>query len=321
MKIHIQGSVDLKRRLIYIVLIVFVFMLTACNKRVTKTEETPVVQETVEKELSLNIVATDRLLYNMVKDIASDRHTVVYMFTTKDKLWSFNYTEDSLNNISRKDLFFYWGTGLEPWSGEFINKLSKNKVGAASVSRGVKLIQLQREIKYKDVSIKENPYFWINIDNYKIAMLNIKNTLQDKNTKDREIYEKNFSATIKEVEEYQKKLKEAADRIKDYTFIVDGDELDYFTEYYGLKTLKLYNYGIILTPKEVEENVKVEEKIKEAENVVFLYDDEGKIKSNEALINKYNLKTSNILVYKNNIRYIDILSNNLKTLESLSVVK
>jgi zinc/manganese transport system substrate-binding protein len=311
--------VDLKKKLIYIVLIIFVFVLTACNNKIDKVEEKPVVQETIERELSLNIVTTNKLLYNMVKDITGDRHSLDYMFTAQDKLWSFNYTEDSLNNISRKDLFFYWGSGIEPWAADFIDKLTKNKIGTVSVSRGVKFITLDREVKYKEVALKDNPYFWMNIDDYKIAMLNIKNAIQDKDTKDRDFYEKNFSKAIKEVEDYQKKLKEAADKLKDYTFVVDGNELDYFTRYYGFNTLKLNNYGLILTPKEIEENSKVEDKLKEAKNVVFLYDEEGELKSNEALINKYSLKTSNIIVNKDDIKYIDILANNLRSLESLPV--
>jgi zinc/manganese transport system substrate-binding protein len=317
MKIHIQGRTDLKKKLIYLVLVIFIFTLGACNKKVDKVEEKPVVIETVEKEMSLNIITTNKLLCNMVSDIIGERHSIGYMFTTQDKLWNFDYTEDSLNNISRKDLFFYWGSGLEPWASDFINKLAKTRVGAVNISRGVKFLEYDREVKYKEAVLKDNPYFWVNIDAFKIAMLNVKNAIQDKDTKNRDFYEKNFTKAINDVEEYQKKLKEAANKLKDYTFVVDGDELDYFTEYYGFKTLKLNNYRVIVTEKGLEENLKVEEKLKELKNVVFLYDVEDKLMSNEALISKYNLKSSNILVYKDDIKYIDILASNLKSLEEL----
>lgn len=305
------------KKYIYLCLMFFAFMLTACGNKEKNIEEKPAAQETIEKELSLNIVTTNKLLYNMVKDIIGDRHSIDYMFTSRDKLWSFNYTEDSLNSISKKDLFFYWGSGIEPWSEDFVGKLTKSKVGTVSISRGIKFALLGKEIKYKEISLKDNPYFYMNIDNYKIAMLNIKNAIQDKDTKDRDIYEKNFSASIKKVEEVQKKLKETADKLKGYTFVVDGDELDYFTSYYGFKTLKIYNYGINLTSKEIEANLKVEEKVKEEKNVVFLYESDGELKSNEALIKKYNFKTSNIIVYKDDVKYIDILANNLRSLEGV----
>jgi ABC-type Zn uptake system ZnuABC Zn-binding protein ZnuA len=321
MEIHIQERLILKRKFTYIFLMSLVIAFTACNRKIEKIEEKPIVQESVQKELSLSIVTTNKLLYNMVKDIAADRHSIDYMFTAKDKLWNFMYTDDSISNISRKNLFFYWGSGIEPWTDGFIDKLTKNTVGPVSISRGIKFIELGREVKYKETILKDNPYFWMNIDDYKVAMLNVKNAIQDKDSKDRDFYEKRFSEAMKVVEQYQKDIEESSKKLKDYTFVVDGDELDYFTRYYNFKTLKLYNYGLILTQKDIEENLKVEQKIAEGKNVVFLYDDEAKLKSNEALINKYKLKTANIIVYKDDIKYSDILANNLNSLESLGRVQ
>lgn len=304
----------------FLLIVISAVLLVSCSKPI-KQEEKPKVQEPVQKELSLSIVTTNKLLYNMVKDIVGERHCVNYMFTSKNKLWNFNYTEDSLSNISRKDLFFYWGSGLEPWSGGFVDKLAQNKVGPVSISRGIKFIEYGRHVKYKEATFIDNPYFWLNIDDYKVAMLNIKNSVQDKDSKNREFYEKNFAKALKETEEYQKKLKEAAEKLKEVTFVVDGDELDYFLKYYGFKTIKLYNYGIIPNAKITEENTKAEAKLNDLENAVFLYDNEEEIKVNEPIINKYKLKTTNIVVDKDDIRYIDILSNNLKSLETLISVK
>jgi ABC-type Zn uptake system ZnuABC Zn-binding protein ZnuA len=321
MKIHIQERTSLRRKLRYFILIVCLFAFSACNKNIEKTEVKPVVQEPVEKEISLNIVTTDKLLYNMVKDIAGDMHSIDYMFTDKEKLWNFKFTEDSINNISRKDLFFYWGSGIEPWAPDFINKLTMNKVGAVSISRGVKLLELGKVLKYNETTLKDNPYFWMNVSYYKVAMLNIKNSIQDKDTKNRDLYEKSFSEAVARVEEYQKKINDSVSKLKEYTFIVDGDELVYFTEYYGLKTLKLNKNGSQPNEEETEENLKLEDKIKELKNVVFLFDEEGKLDLNREVINKYNLRTLHILLYKSDIKYTDILSNNLNSLESLETPK
>lgn len=317
MKIHIQERIDLKKKIKYIVFIILTYVLTACNKQ-TKIEEKTIVQQPPQKEVSLSIVTTNKLLYNMIKDIAGERHSVDYMFTSKNKLWNFSYTDDSINNISRKDLFFYWGSGLEPWAGGFIDKLGQKNVAPISISRGVKFLEYGKQVKYKDKAIVENPYFWMNIDDYKIAMLNIKNSIQDKDSKEREFYEKNFAKVLKDIEDYQKRLKEAADKLKDYTFVVDGDELDYFIKYYGFKSLKIYNYGEMANTKLLEENAKTELKLNEAKNLVFLYNNQEKLKSNETLIIKYNIRTASIFVDKDDIRYADMLAYNLKSLEALT---
>lgn len=308
----------MKKKNIYTLLIAILFIFTGCSKNTTKIQPKPNVEIATEKQLNLDIITTNKLLYYMVKDIVQDRHTISYMFSSKQRLWDFNFTDDSINNISKKDLFFYWGSGLEPWNSNLVDKLSKSKVGPIDISRGVKLISYDDEVKYKDIIMKDNPYFWMNIDYYKIAMLNIKNAIEDKDTKDRDFYENNFSENIKEVEVYQKKLKETADKIKDYTFVVEGDSLDYFLRFYGFKVLKVYNLAEDNNTNNIENNKTVESKIINTKNVIFLYDDESKLKSQSQLISDFNLKTANIITYKDDIKYIDILDYNLKALQALN---
>ncbi len=318
--LHIN-KVGQNMKKIYIYFFIFIFIFSAAGCKGVKNNQQkiePNAEEKVmnEKELSLNIVTTDKLLYNMVKDIVQDRHYVDYLFTSRDKIWNYKYSEDSINNISKKDLYFYWGSGMEPWASDFVDKLSKTKIGPINISRGIKTISFDRELKYQDITLKDNPYFWLNIDYFKVAMLNIKNAIQDKDSKDRVYYEDNFSKAIKDVEVYQKKLKEAADKLKEYTFVVDGDNLDYFLKYYGFKTIKIYNYGYQLTQNDIDNNLKLTDKLKDNNNVIFLYDSEQNKKANEEIINKFALKTGHINIYSSDIKYTDILQSNLITLES-----
>lgn len=306
------------KKLIYILIALLIVSTTACSNKDNKPKETT-PETSVKKEnlTSMDILTTDKFVYNMVEEIVGSRHDVDYMFSSKDKIWTYEYTDDSLNNISKMDLFIYSGAGFEPWMDDFLDKLSKSKVSIINTSRGIKLVSYDKEVKYKDTVLKDNPYYWMNIDNYKIALSNIKNGIEDRDTKSRDYYEDNFSKTIKELEDYQKRLKEVSDKVKDYTFVVDGDELDYFTKYCDFKTLKLYNYGVILTPEITAQNNKVENELKDAKNIIFLYDDAQKLKSNEALINKYNIKPVNIIVYKKDLKYNETLKQNVQNLESV----
>lgn len=179
-------------------------------------------------EENLNIMVTDKILYFMAKDIVGDKHFVQYMFKNKKEEFDFVYSEDSLNNIAKQDLFIYNGAGLEPWINDFLNKLNKNNVGTINVSRGVNLLIYNKEVKYKNLILKENPYYWINIDNYKIALLNIKNSIQDRDPRNRDIYEKNFSDKLKELETYEKKFKELGNKFKNYSIFYLDEDLEYF---------------------------------------------------------------------------------------------
>lgn len=263
-----------------------------------------------ESNVCLNIMTTDKVLYYMVKNIVGNKHNVDYMFKNREEELIFDYTQDSLNNISKQDLFIYAGAGFEPWMDKFLTDLNKNKVGAINVSRGVKLLQYSKEIKFKDIVLKDNPYYWSNLDNYKIVLLNIKNAVEDKDPKNREYYEENFSKALKTVDDYSKNLKSAADVFKDYMIIVDEDDMDYFMKYLGLKAVKLNSSenGMSIFENSKDEYDKFIAKLKESKNKIFFYDNDAILAKNMDLINKYNIKTVNLKIYDYNLKFTDILN-------------
>lgn len=295
-----------------IVILVFGLMfLVGCIKQENnKTISNDTLKMETKKDVNLNIITTDKLLYNMIKNIVRDRHSVEYMFKNREAEMNFQFSEDSLNNIAKKDLFLYVGAEFEPWANEFIDRLNKNKVGVINVSRGVKLFTYNKVIKYKSTILKDNPYYLMNIDNYKIALMNIKNAVQDRDPKNRDIYEKNFSDTLKNVSSYEKDLKAIRDKTVDYTFIAPEDELIYFIKYNDMKILDVNkdenNVNLLKL------NSDLDAKLKNTKNLVFLYNDESTLKINEDIIKKYNIKTLNIKIYNGDTKYEDILKYDIE---------
>lgn len=295
-------------------------LLTACTKEpqsTTISNDESVKMET-KKDIDLNILATDKLLYGMVKNIVGDRHSVEYMFKNRERELSFQFSEDSLNNIAKKDLFIYMGAGLEPWINDFIDKLNKNRVGVINVSRGVKLLSYNKVVKYKDTVLKDNPYYLSNLDNYKIALMNIKNAIQDKDPKNRDIYEKNFTEALKSLENYQKDLKAARDNLIGYTFIVVEDELSYFVKYNDFKVLDINNDKNTVKIMPIDKTAKsdLESKLKDNKKLVILYNSDEVLKNNEDIIKSYNIKTVNIKTYSIDTNYEEVLKNNIENLKA-----
>jgi zinc/manganese transport system substrate-binding protein len=281
---------------ICLLLIILMFFLSACSNSVlnNSTTNNSEIEVAVTKGISLNIVTTDKVLYYMVKSIVQEKHNVEYMFKDKDSQYNFNFTDDSLYNIGNKDLFIYMGASYEPWADDFIGKLNKNKVRVINVSRGVKILPLTNEIKYKDTIITENPYYLMNYDNFKIALLNIKNSIQDKDPQNRDFYEKNFNDTISSTELDQKSITDTISKLSDYTFVYSEDEIEYFVKYNISNNIKL-------TAGNSNANIKNPEK------TVFIYCNSDALKANEEFIKKYNLNTLNIRVPENDLSYEDIL--------------
>ncbi|WP_313885183.1 metal ABC transporter solute-binding protein, Zn/Mn family [Clostridium sp. DJ247] len=304
---------SLSKKLI-ILLCFFIVFLISCGKQVkNKTENTESAKLETKNDVDLAIITPDKLTYYMIKDIVKDKHYVEYMFKNRDSEINFQFSADSLGNVAKKDLFIYMGAGFEPWINDFIDKLNKSKVGVINMSRGVKLLSYNKVIKYKDTVLKDNPFYLLNIDNYKVALVNIKNSIQDRDPKNRDLYEKNFAQALKDIESSQKELKGIRDKLVNYTFIVPEDELSYFTKYNDLKVLDLSkdSNGIIT----INANANLNLQLKDTKDKIFLYSDEAVLKGNDALIKEYNLKVINIKIYNGEIRYGDIIKYNTESLK------
>jgi len=311
-----EAEVNNLKKFIYIV-IFFLFgasaLLTGCNNG--KTSEDNIVSE-VKNEVNLKIMTTNKLLSYMVKDIVKDKHNVNFMFKNETEQWNFVFSKDSLENISNQNLFIYVGASFEPWIGSFIDGLNKDSVGVINASKGVKLVDYDTEIKYNNTVLKDNPYYWLNINNYKVMMLNIKNVIEEKDPENRGFYEENFAKAKKEAETYEKELKDLAEKTKDCLFLVQGDKLDYFVKDNSLKYLKLSEYYGLPIEKRVE-RADFEKKLKEAHKLILLYESEADKRVNEVLINEYNIKTANIIAYKEGYTFQQIVKYNIDNLNNV----
>lgn len=281
-----------------------------CNKE--NKLNTDINNDIVEKtdDENLNIITTNKLLYYMTKTIAKDKHIIDYMYKDSFNEHKFIYTKDSVNNISKQDLFIHNDTNIEPWLGDFTNKINKGKVGSINVCRGINLISYSKKIKYKDFEQKYNPYYWLNLDNYKIALLNIKNSIQDKDPKNRSYYEKNFSAELKKLEELEQGYKKISNDLKKYHIFCSEEQLDYMIKYCSLNAKKLNNITTIdeLSKQQGNKDIKF----------IFLYNNDNELKIYKDIIKKYNMKVVKVQLFgKDNMTVMDVLKANLKVLEQI----
>lgn len=210
----------------------------------------PLVANTVGKEdtdrdIYLNIMTCNRAQYEMVKSIAGDKHNVEFMFNNEKASIDFRYTDETISNISNMDLFFYSGNSMEPWSNDLIGKLKKGNVGIINTSRGIRTINLSSENGGKD-----NPYYLAGFEEYKIALYNIKSAIQDRDPKNRELYEENYNKAVKAIEEGLKVFDKKSKALKDYQFVALDDNMDYFYRELGISPIKAKNNSILRVIRE-----------------------------------------------------------------------
>ncbi|HCW54395.1 MAG TPA: ABC transporter substrate-binding protein [Clostridium sp.] len=184
----------------------------------------------------LNIITVNKPQYEMVKKIVKDKHNVGYMFVDEKDINNFKYSQDVIDNVSNMDLFIYSGTTFEPWTNTFINELKKGNLGIINLSRGI------RTINYESSGTnKENPYYFEGIEEYKIALYNVKAAIQDRDPQNRDFYQENYKKAIDEFDEKLSQYQDKLQKLRGYSFVTLNGGFEYITKSLGLSTLKLDN--------------------------------------------------------------------------------
>lgn len=228
------------------------------------------------KEVLLNITTVSENQYSMVKSIVLDKHNIEYLSENENEIYELKYDEDIINHVSGRDLFIYSGLNNEPWVNNFIGALKKGELGIINMSRGIKTLT------YENDGLKENPYYWLGINEYKIALYNIKSAIQEKDPKNKVYYEENYTEAIKGIDAYIKDVKIELEKYKGYTVLTNTNTFDYLFRDLGLevefindKVTKLLleekgldeNKSIFVKEKDPIESINILERKKEEEKI------------------------------------------------------
>lgn len=299
---------------VLIVSIITLLFLTACSNSKTSSD-IPTYKAPKDSSVKLDIMTTDKLLYTIVKTIVKDKHRVNYMFKNRESEINFKFTYDSLNNISREDLFIYVGAGFEPWIDSFTQKLDKNKVGIINSSRGAKLLSYDKPLKYGNITVNQNPYYFMNLDNYKVILVNIKNAVEDKDPQNRSFYEKNFSDELKKIQDYEKDINDINENLKEYNFITLNENLAYFTNYNRLKLMNINSSMGNILPVDPVDRKSLQDKLDSS--TVLLYTNDSELKSNYDVIKNSHIKTAKIHMFDGGETYEDTIKYNMESLRKV----
>lgn len=250
------------------------------------------------RDTYLNIMVCNKSQYYMVKKIVGERHNIQYLFNNEEKIDAFRYDKGVVDNVSNMDIFMYSGNSFENWDSAFINDLDKSKVGVINISRGI------RTLNYNDETNKTNPYYWTGLEEYKIALYNIKNAIQDRDPKNRDLYEKNYNTAISYLEQSLSIYNGKRNDLNNYIFISLDEKLAYFFRDLGIDTYLLK--GDSIEKYIVDNNFDLSK-------IVIVRD--AKTEFNNP---QYKLLTFES--FDSNKSYEDIMFNNYKELYSLTVI-
>lgn len=245
------------------------------------------------RDIYLNIMTCNKMQYQMVKSIVKDKHNVEFMFLNEEDSKKFKYTDETTNNIRNMDLFLYSGNDYEPWIEDFKKDIGSGDLGVIDLSRGIRTVDY-----FLSDNSKSNPYYWTGIEEYKIALYNIKSAIQDKDPLNRDFYEENYNDAVNKIQYTVNIKKDDSIKFSDYTFIALDDYLDYFYKDIGIEPIKLKDKTIA----EVITNNKLDPK-----KVIVLKDKDTKFEET-------GFKVISFEKYNNKNGVEELIINNYKSL-------
>ncbi|NLL31286.1 MAG: zinc ABC transporter solute-binding protein [Clostridiales bacterium] len=278
-------------------LIVFTFSLFLfLNINGNPLEATINAEEDIQQNQIIDILAVNENQYKMIKSLVKEKHNVAYLVNHNEEVKNYKLDHAALENILSNDLLIY--SNLE--NKNFISKINEgrknlrdkgssnievNKLRTINISRGIYPINMEVDSKEE-----VNPYYYLGINEYKIALYNTKIALQEKDIANRDYYEKNYDEIIKEIDSFMKEVKLALEKGKEYKILVDSNKFDYFFKNLGIQPIKVN-----------EDNIN---NYLEEENILFIHDVAEKNileSASKFKLLEFDFKDSSIVAIKDNI--------------------
>lgn len=217
----------MRKKILFITALASLFLLAACQSNSADTSE---------KE-KINVVATNSILADMVDNVGKDLvnlHSIVPVGTDPHE---YEPLPEDVAKASEADVLFFNGLNLETGGNGWFNKLmetakKKEDQDFFSVSKNVEPMYLTSAGKENE----QDPHAWLDIQNGIFYVESIRDTLSEKDPKNKEVYEKNAKDYIEKLDALDKEAKEKfADIPENKKLLVTSEgAFKYFSHAYGL---------------------------------------------------------------------------------------
>lgn len=231
--------------------ILSLLLLAGCG---TKDEE----RSASDDSKKTSVVATNSIIADMVKEVGAGQVSVKSLVPVGTDPHEYEPLPEDIKQASEADVVFYNGLNLETGNGWF-NKLmetadKKENEDYFAVSKEVEPIHLTGNTK------QEDPHAWLNISNGILYVNEIQHVLSEKDPENKESYQKNADAYIKQLEELDTTAKDAfADIPNEKKLLVTSEgAFKYFSKAYDLTAAYIWEINTESqgTPEQVKQVVE-----------------------------------------------------------------
>ncbi|MDD7794905.1 metal ABC transporter substrate-binding protein [Clostridium sp. 'White wine YQ'] len=271
-----------------------------------------------KKEVSdgkINVIVSFNPLKDFTEAIGGDKVNVESLVPGTSEPHDFEPKTKDFAKLTEADIFIYSGLGLEDWIEDVKNNIGDSKVKLIEATEGINVLKTDGAT---------DPHAWLSLIEAQKICENIKNSLQDKDPKNKEYYETRY----KEYKDSLQKLYD--DNIKRFNvlnnkdFITSHEAFGYLCRDFNLQQKSLENlFGEgENTPQKLAEIVTYAKTNKI--NTIFM-ENSGSEKDAETISRESGSKIQKIYTLEtreDNLNYLDAMKENLDRIyNSLSSIK
>lgn len=194
----------------------------------------------IKKSDKLQVVATYSIIADMVENIAGDKADVYSMVPIGTDPHMYDPLPKDTDKVSKADLVFYNGLNLETGKGWFndLLKVTNKEDKAFAVTRDVQPMYLSEKGK----ETEEDPHAWFDVQNaIKYTNVIVQELIKADPT-NKEAYEANHAAYVKELEALDVYAKEqiATLPLDNRTLVTSEGAFKYFSKAYDLQAAYIW---------------------------------------------------------------------------------
>ncbi len=210
----------------------------------------------------LNIVATQTIFADIVKQIGGDRVNVSAIASPKYNIHFIQPKPSDVRKVAKADLYVNAGLDLEAWSDPLLEAAGRPELfrtGARNVdvSAGLRLLNVPNHQVTRaegDIHAFGNPHFQMNPENAKIIARTIAEKLKETDPANASYYEEKAQAFLTKLDQKIGEWKTLCAHCEGKEIISYHDDIAYFADFLGLKAEQFLEPkpGIPPTPKHLQ---------------------------------------------------------------------
>lgn len=242
------------KRIVKIISVV-VAMLIGCTACAENGET-----DAAKDSKKVKVMTSFYTMYDFAEKIGGDKVTITNMVPAGTEPHDWEPSAVDIRKMEDADVFIYNGAGMEHWAEDILKTLDNKKLITVEASKGVNLIKEEKE---------NDPHVWLDPENAKIEMKNIKDALIQADEKNTEYYTKNYEEFEKKLDELNQEFEETLSQLENKDIIVAHEAFGYLCKAYGLNQVAIEG----LMPDSEPDPAKMEEIIQFAKkkkiNTIF----------------------------------------------------